>query len=416
MRAHDLLRLDARPVPHHAGEIRAFLCVRNEIGRLPWALSYHRSLGVDRFFIIDNGSTDGTAGFVLQQPDAHLFDASGAYDTARNGIDWLECLLQVYGLGRWCLLIDADEQLVYPGSDSVGLASFCRSLSEAGHDCLPTQFVDLYSDQPILETHVDPHLPPLATCAYFDASGYYDFPVRTSSFPRRYGGARARLFWPEVDLAARASSSDVHMAAAFDEDQYLSRHSDVAEAVRQGRLTSGLEHFTRYGHLERRAVQVRDVAEWPEDVYLAAHPDVRADIRSGLLLSGLDHYVRFGYFEGRPTWACAPPCLTQVPLIYWRDGCSLEVGRHGLSGSVEAGQRQVGGALLHFRLVDSIVARTADVAQQALETAWSKENRRYREMLDTHPSLSCLGPVSVRYTGPQQLVDLGIVFPLVGAT
>lgn len=40
--------------------------------------------------------------------------------------------------------------------------------------------------------------------------------------------------------------------ARFDEDFYLERYSDVASAVKQGLLSSGLEHYKRFGRLEGR--------------------------------------------------------------------------------------------------------------------------------------------------------------------
>src|SRR5262245_58934620 len=110
----DLRRLDSRAVSREAGEIRAFLLVLNELQRLPFTLTHHRTLGVDRFFVVDNGSADGTIEYLLGEPDVHLFETSGSYQDARNGVDWIEMVLHVYGVDHWCLLLDADEQLVYP--------------------------------------------------------------------------------------------------------------------------------------------------------------------------------------------------------------------------------------------------------------------------------------------------------------
>ena len=41
-------------------EIRLFAIMRNESLRLPYFLEYYKNLGVDRFFLIDNNSTDGS--------------------------------------------------------------------------------------------------------------------------------------------------------------------------------------------------------------------------------------------------------------------------------------------------------------------------------------------------------------------
>ena len=73
MRVHTLVRIDSRPVSDELGEIRAFMTVRDEILRLPQTLDHYRNIGVARFFVIDNGSTDGTRQFLLAQPDCHVF-------------------------------------------------------------------------------------------------------------------------------------------------------------------------------------------------------------------------------------------------------------------------------------------------------------------------------------------------------
>src|ERR1051325_5690989 len=72
-RMADLIRLDCRPVPDTGRECRAFMVVRDERLRLPYALDYHRRLGTARFFIADNVSNDGTVDYLLAQPDCHVY-------------------------------------------------------------------------------------------------------------------------------------------------------------------------------------------------------------------------------------------------------------------------------------------------------------------------------------------------------
>src|SRR5262245_52390976 len=112
-----LRRLDDRIVPEQRGEIRAVLVVRNELPRLPIVLGHHRRLGVQRFIVIDNASKDGSVDYLLGQPDVHVFRTHASYQEARNGIDWVEWVLNVYGSEGWNLVIDADERLVYPGCE-----------------------------------------------------------------------------------------------------------------------------------------------------------------------------------------------------------------------------------------------------------------------------------------------------------
>jgi hypothetical protein len=60
------------------------------------------------------------------------------------------------------------------------------------------------------------------------------------------------VFW-------RKGEGDVATKAAFDEDEYLGLNPDVAEAVKSGIFTTGLEHFNRYGRQEGRIGRFRYV-------------------------------------------------------------------------------------------------------------------------------------------------------------
>ncbi len=47
--------------------------LRNEMHRIPFFLKYYRDIGVDHFFFIDNGSSDGFIEFAEQQPDCSIW-------------------------------------------------------------------------------------------------------------------------------------------------------------------------------------------------------------------------------------------------------------------------------------------------------------------------------------------------------
>src|SRR5689334_2342449 len=77
--APSLVRVDKKPVPAGKNEIRLFVAARNERLRFPYFLKYYRELGVDRFFVIDNGSTDGTVPLLTAEPDVHVFRTDAAF-------------------------------------------------------------------------------------------------------------------------------------------------------------------------------------------------------------------------------------------------------------------------------------------------------------------------------------------------
>src|SRR5260370_8136498 len=85
-RVHTLLRIDDRPISDDRIEIRAFMTVRDEMLRLRQNLAHHRNIGVRRFLVVDNGSTDGSREFLLAQPDCHVFLTRNSYPHSPYGL------------------------------------------------------------------------------------------------------------------------------------------------------------------------------------------------------------------------------------------------------------------------------------------------------------------------------------------
>jgi hypothetical protein len=167
------------PIYHDA--ILCFLTVRNEVLRLPAVLDHHRQLGVNRFLVVDNGSVDGTADYLSQQPDVHLYTAEGSFSESRFGFDWLHPLLDEYGSGHWVLTIDADELFTYPSHEQINLQKLCRYLDGKGHEAMFAILLDMYSDRSIAETSYQAGNSLLDTCPYFDPGPYHV--VRCMRFP-----------------------------------------------------------------------------------------------------------------------------------------------------------------------------------------------------------------------------------------
>jgi hypothetical protein len=84
--------------------------------------------------------------------------------------------------------------------------------------------------------------------------------------------------------------------AVFNEQWYLSRYSDVAEAVAAGVFKSGQHHFIEVGYFEGRHPREFEV---DEEWYLTTYPDVADGIGKGVLTSARQHFNEHGYEEGR---------------------------------------------------------------------------------------------------------------------
>lgn len=199
-----LIRVDDRPIPADPTEIRLFAKARNEATRLPYFLEHFRSLGVDRFFLIDNDSTDEFVSLALDQPDVHVFRTEMPL-TAH--VHWFELLLGAYGNGHWCVAADLDEALVLPKRFDGSLRSLGAALDAEGADALDAMLLDLYpadgveattyvsGDDPLDHIdHFDPHLEE----DEWTTLNRRDHRVFTT---RRYsGGPRKRVFDVDVNL------------------------------------------------------------------------------------------------------------------------------------------------------------------------------------------------------------------------
>ena len=85
-----------------------------------------------------------------------------------------------------------------------------------------------------------------------------------------------------------------------DEEWYLSEYPDIAQAVKEGLITSARQHFIDDGYFEGRLPFPMAVDErW----YLEQHPDVAEGVRKGVLASAQQHFAEDGYREGRLPYA-----------------------------------------------------------------------------------------------------------------
>lgn len=184
----------------------AILCcmvVRNEDLRLPYLLSYYRQKGVDHFLIIDNGSTDNTQAYLLEQSDVTLWQGDRPFSYVNCGSAWFELLLRKYGIDHWCLIVDADELLYYSDCETRTLRQLCADLDQQHQRVLTAVLLDMYSDCPIQETHYQPGQDFLAVCPYFDRQFYHrkeENPAPYHNQARYIGGMRERVFGGEYWL------------------------------------------------------------------------------------------------------------------------------------------------------------------------------------------------------------------------
>ncbi len=81
-----------------------------------------------------------------------------------------------------------------------------------------------------------------------------------------------------------------------DEDWYLARYPDVADAVSKGQVSSAREHFTQAGLYEGRVPYEIGI---DSTAYLKKHRDVATSVKEGTYADGKDHFLESGFAEGR---------------------------------------------------------------------------------------------------------------------
>lgn len=255
-----LTRLDKQRINVTQDEILAFACVRNESLRLPYFIRYHRRLGVDRFFVVDNNSDDGTVNYLLAQKDVHLFHTDGSYADSRCGVDWLNLLLRTYGVGHWCLTLDADELFVYPLCEDVDLHQLSGYLETTKAQAVVTFMLDMYSDRSIRTTLCELGQSFVEVCRYFDVDTYHQrdenqMPVR--------GGARHRLFWHGRERAKPSPMLKKIPFAKWRDDLRYEASTHLLAHARVAQLTGVLQHFKFFSDFyEQAKTEVERKEHW----------------------------------------------------------------------------------------------------------------------------------------------------------
>ncbi len=127
-----------------AHDLVVVAAMRNEMIMLPHFLAHYRKLGVRSFIIIDNCSDDGTREYLHKQDDVLLYSADTEYRYSHYGVVWQQAVLANHCIGKWVLLADADELLVYPDHEQRPLADVVRELDEQNYDASAVLMVDMY--------------------------------------------------------------------------------------------------------------------------------------------------------------------------------------------------------------------------------------------------------------------------------
>ncbi|NES70533.1 MAG: calcium-binding protein [Okeania sp. SIO2D1] len=161
----------------------------------------------------------------------------------------------------------------------------------------------------------------------------------------------------------------------FDEEYYLQQNPGISAAITQGLVTSGLDHFQRYGLTEGRTKVSR---YYNETTYLENNPGVANILQTNIFASGLEHFINYGYEEGRNN--TSPDYDETFYLNKYNDVASqVETGTYvsGFSHFIQVGSIE---NLQTTSFVDSFyLGRNSDVAEAVNNGVFPTGQAHYRE-------------------------------------
>jgi hypothetical protein len=216
----------------------------NAMDYLDWFLDHYRELGVDHFFVIDNGSNDGSLERLCEEVDVSVFSNTDSFAKSGFGVLWVNHLMQRFGVGHWCFHVDCDEGFVFPAYEGTrtlrDLLAYC---DDRGFCSVPAIQLDIYPER--LDGH--PDVDPFAASCYFDV----DYVALQSELPPYImiqGGIRQRL----TGLALSMQKSPlVRMApdVRYIECNHSTTHLPLAD------VSGALLHYKFVGDMRGRVEQ-----------------------------------------------------------------------------------------------------------------------------------------------------------------
>lgn len=231
-------------------DILVFTTVFNGIEYLQWFLDYYRKLGVAHFFFCDNGSTDGTFEFLAGEADVSLFRNTGSFAASACGVFWINHLMRRFGVGHWCLHLDMDEALVFPGFDQGRtLREFTEYLDAKGYAATSGCMIDIYPD--VIDDGTSRNA--------FEASRNIDTDyvwMRNELPPYHFvkGGVRSRLTGRSL-LMTKAPLVKMRADTAYIANNHQLSHLPIAD------VTVALLHYKFIGAFHDRVAEAVDRQE-----------------------------------------------------------------------------------------------------------------------------------------------------------
>lgn len=306
-------------------------------------------MGVSRFFIVDNGSTDETADILKAQPDVVYFPSSASF--RENKVVWRKAVCDRYLDGRWVLALDIDELFVFPGWPEKALPEFIEECEQEKAAAVFAPMVDMYSNQPLSELDYRSGASLIEACTYFDSEGYRlaerkGADLQEYPLPKQVvqGGPRERVF---------RSETDPHISLFW---RMALKHYF---GLKRGPI----------GPLKRKVKR--------------------------RLWQRLKHILP----ARRPT-------MSKIPLLKWDAGMDMDVGQHLLAKDVSLASAW--GTVLHFKYLQDFQEKSAEATQTGQYFGKSMHYQHYTNVLEKNPNIDFIYQHSTEFRGMPSLLKAGL--------
>jgi hypothetical protein len=250
----ELLSPAARADALREAPVLVVAVARNEMLMAPHFLAHYRRLGVRHFVFVDNLSDDGTREYLHAQPDVVLYSADTDYRLSHFGVAWQQAVLAAHAVGRWALLADLDELLVYPDCETVPLATHLQALQAEGADAATVLMIDMYPEGD-LDAADMARGEPFSVAPCFDRQPLLRWLPGSGCFsnaPTYLSGLRHRLM---PDSAPNHFTSQKVAALRYQPWMRLSEGLHYAANVRPAARPMWFAHFKYHAGFRRKVLE-----------------------------------------------------------------------------------------------------------------------------------------------------------------
>lgn len=201
------------------------LCVKNDLRRLKMLVEHYRLLGVERFAFLDNGSTDGTLEWMLEEQDIDVFTTERSYSSFVKEA-WINRIVSFYGMERWYILTDSDELISYIGMEKNSIQDVVKFAQTNHCSRIKAVTLDMYADADIFSNLIDSSNIKETYC-WMDSDSYIEEKrkVGNAEISAIVGGPRMRVMnvrpslmkYPLVYFKKGMISSNAHFQYPYTE-------------------------------------------------------------------------------------------------------------------------------------------------------------------------------------------------------